>query len=99
MLLLDDIIFDLQKQGRFSNVWKAILNDLEDSDLDFKIIKSKSGLGTSFYFNDQKYIDDRDSPVFLNRYLNPSTNNITVFHSSYFRTHESNKIKKLLNNT
>ena len=57
-LLLDNIIFDLQKQGGVSNVWKAILKELTNVDFDFKIIKSKSGLGTSFYFNDQKYIDD-----------------------------------------
>jgi hypothetical protein len=41
-LLLDNIIFDLQKQGGVSNVWKAILKELTNVDFDFKIIKSKS---------------------------------------------------------
>jgi mannosyltransferase len=53
-------------------------------------------IGTSFYFYDQKYIDDRDLPVFLNRYLNISANNVMVFHSSYFRTHKSNSVKNIL---
>lgn len=95
-LLLDNIIFDLQKQGGVSNVWKAILKELSNVDFDFKIIKSKSGLGSSFYNNEKKYIDDRYFPVFLNRYLNISGINATVFHSSYFRVHKSNDVKNIL---
>ena len=47
-LLLDNIIFDLQKQGGVSNVWKAILKELTNVDFDFKILNNKCSLHSQF---------------------------------------------------
>ena len=95
-VLLDNIIFDLQKIGGVSNVWKAILKELNNVDFDFKIIKSKTEFEKPFNDNEQKHIRDIKLPTFLRRYLNISISNVKVFHSSYFRVHKSVDVKNIL---
>lgn len=96
MLLIDNIIFDLQKFGGVSNVWKAILKELATSNIKhIGVLKSKTENSfTNTHFTN--LINDKNLPTILNRYLNVNVKNVDVFHSSYFRIHSNKKVKNIV---
>ena len=96
MILIDNIIFDIQSRGGVSNVWKSILKALRNSDLEFKIIKSKNNIQYEIIEDKNLYINDRTIPLFIRRYLNVTNKNVKVFHSSYFRISKSKNVKNIL---
>ena len=96
MLLLDNIIFDLQKNGGVSNVWKAVLRELNKSGLEFFCIKSKYESQSPYLKNTKFYVKDKSLPVIVKRYLDCTVNNVSVFHSSYFRVHKDDSVINVL---
>ena len=100
MLLLDNIVFELQKAGGVSLVWRAILDAcIADTELNCHAIDSGAGFKNIFYpenMNGVKLIKER-GPLALRRYLTINKNiSATVFHSSYFRVHSNKKVKNIV---
>ena len=100
MLLLDNIVYEIQKSGGVSLVWSAILDAcISSNDLSFKLLDSGMGKSNLFYptsLPDDAIVKD-ELPLIFRRYrdVNFSTN-ISLFHSSYFRVHNSLKVKNIV---
>lgn len=92
-IIFDNIIFNLQKAGGISTVWKELIEHLQEcGELELHFLEYEGCTDNIFRkvlvipFQD---IDLRKGSMLgLKRYLNPSVNtNVPfVFHSSYFRT-------------
>ena len=100
MLLLDNIIFELQKAGGVSLVWQAILNAcISEPELSYRILDSGYGKENIFYpknINHEHLITD-NGPLLLRRYLDVKKSiPAKVFHSSYFRTHKNKSVKNIV---
>lgn len=100
MIVIDNIIFSLQKMGGVSAVWYEHLNRLlEDKSTNFqlKIIEYDTAVENVFrkiLHLDDILIDRRTSHLLrLKRYMNPGVDACDpfVFHSSYYRTCTSKK--------
>ena len=89
-ILLDNIVYKLQKNGGVSRVWDSII---EHSIIDVK--HNYLYLGESKRAN-INHIKNRKLPLFIRRYLNININNVDLFHSSYFRMHSSKKVINVL---
>lgn len=92
MILLDNIIFKLQSKGGVTNVWKSILEQVKNSEMDFGFIGDPefSCKKTIRIFSDLKF------PTVITRYLDISKPQAKIFHSSYFRIHKSKKVKNIV---
>ena len=100
MILLDNIIFELQKAGGVSLVWKHVIEAcLLRSNLEFKALDSGKGYNNIFYPKGlcaEHLIEDRSKKI-LRRYRDVSClGNFEVFHSSYFRVHSSPLVKNVV---
>ena len=100
MVLLDNIIFELQKAGGVSLVWNSILNAcFNDLDIEYTLLDSGKGRSNIFYPQispTSKIILDR-GPLLLRRYRDISKNiQTSIFHSSYFRVHKNKKVKNIV---
>ncbi len=100
MLLLDNIIYEIQKAGGVSIVWSAVLEAcLKCEDFYFKILDSGNNSDNLFYpenIPQERIIQDNISQVFR-RYRDVRWNeNVELFHSSYFRVHASPKVKNIV---
>lgn len=88
-ILLDNIIFELQKYGGITNVWKSIL-----------IASEKCEVYKFVYLSNSKpkhnYIAEKNLPILIRRFLNVNTKGVDLFHSSYFRIHSSSNVKTVL---
>ncbi|WP_417939615.1 glycosyltransferase family 4 protein [Flavobacterium sp. RS13.1] len=91
-ILLDNIIFSLQKSGGISVVWQQHLNRLiNDSDFNCQFLEydnSESNFFRKQLSLNEELIDKRNSYfLFLKRYMNlmAKNNEKHLFHSSYYR--------------
>ena len=95
-LILDNIIFDLQKAGGISKVWSKHLEQLSNINVDCHYIETPKADMNLFR---KEILLPPESirlqrPIFpkISRYLNSHCHNLngTVFHSSYFRNPNEN---------
>ena len=89
-LLLDNIIFSLQKSGGVSKVWSELLHRiLDDNQLDPNFLMyPNSNIFANKISISKKQIQPINSllPLSIERYLQPSIKDFKgVFHSSYYR--------------
>lgn len=92
-IIFDNIIFNLQKAGGISTVWKELIEHLQEcGELELHFLEYEGCTDNIFRKDLVIPFQDIDlrkgSMLGLKRYLNPSVNtNVPfVFHSSYFRT-------------
>lgn len=92
-IIFDNIIFNLQKAGGISAVWKELIEHTQGyEDLDLRFLEYEGS--TDNIFRRELSISSKDvelrtgSLLGVKRYLNPSVDakEPFVFHSSYFRT-------------
>ena len=102
MIALDNIIFELQGVGGVSAVWRAVIEAaLRDSDLSGQLRFYDSGRGgTNRFYPEARrtasgIVDDK-LPLRLRRYTHVFARNVAVFHSSYFRVHNSRSVKNVV---
>jgi mannosyltransferase len=86
MVLLDNIIFDLQKLGGITNVWKSILRAAEN-DSKNKYVLFSSCNGPHINNENIKTLTYKNLPFVLNRYIDIDIAKVKLMHSSYFRIH------------
>ena len=100
-LLLDNIIFSLQKAGGISVVWSENLKRLaNDNDIDFKCLDY---LGNNIFSKSIKLPEDKliiKNPrvsLQIERYLSPDVTikDKTIFHSSYYRSLNDPKVHNI----
>lgn len=98
-ILLDNIIFSLQKRGGVSVVWQQHLNRLvQDSEFRCRFIEYNNAEFNFFRQHlqlNQNLIDLKNSKfLFLRRYLNLNSKNSDkhLFHSSYYRTEKGKNV-------
>lgn len=91
MLVLDNIIFSLQKSGGISVVWSELLKRLQLNNVNFKCIEydsinniNRNQLNIAF----EKIKIRKKRLLNISRYLSPriSCEKAFIFHSSYYRT-------------
>jgi len=91
-IILDNIIFSLQKSGGVSVVWYELLNRvLQDLDFELYILEmpNQNIFRKQIEIPNEIFIDNPFSkfPLSVQRYLNPNRINVNgIFHSSYYRT-------------
>lgn len=92
-LILDNIIFTLQKSGGISVYWSELIKKLKKVNYTFKYIEKNKLIDKNIFRNDLKLnTNDRlEATIYpiLHRYLplNIKMNNQSIiFHSSYYRT-------------
>lgn len=97
-IILDNIIFSLQKSGGISVVWSELLNDLlTQSEFKIHIMEYKNSNKNIFRskINISKHpiITKSNLFLFINRYLNPiiKHDETFIFHSSYYRICKNKK--------
>lgn len=99
MILLDNIVFELQRAGGVSLLWSEILKAcFREIDLSFKIIDSGDSSKNIFYPSEINQMDNLTErlPLLLRRYIDVSFCDVDVFHSSYFRIHSNPKVKNIV---
>lgn len=100
MLLLDNIVFELQKAGGISLVWRSILEScMKDVELPFAILDSGLGGGNIFYpeFTESVNRVPDHGRLLFRRYSDIKKSiKCRLFHSSYFRVHASKKVKNIV---
>lgn len=103
-LILDNIIFQLQKVGGISIYWKEIIKRaLHDTDIELQFIAAPDGIVNFIYneiINEEPVIKDieRISPILNHRYLPiilPKIKTPFVYHSSYYRPIWNSKAKSV----
>ncbi|MDR0872758.1 MAG: glycosyltransferase family 4 protein [Prevotellaceae bacterium] len=90
MIILDNIIFNLQKTGGISVVWSELITGILNSDLDFLCLEynSTNNLCRNKINLPSKNISHHSYPLLpVQRYFNPVIKQTTpfIFHSSYYR--------------
>lgn len=100
MILLDNIVFEIQKAGGVSLVWRSIIDAcLKDNHLDYRFLDSGEGSTNIFYpeaIPKNLCIKDHGK-LSIRRYQNiDKSTPATVFHSSYFRTHKGKHVKNIV---
>ena len=99
MILLDNIIFELQRAGGVSLLWSKILKSCsEEKDLNFSLIDSSNSKENLFYSKENLsvHVYNEILPLFLRRYLDVNISGVNVFHSSYFRIHSDPSVKNIV---
>ena len=96
-IILDNIIFSLQKAGGISVVWYEILRRLlSDPEIDLHIIDlpNQNIFRKNLIIPSEMLYENNLSgyPLTIQRYLNPKVNGKGVFHSSYYRTSSKNNV-------
>ena len=96
-VLLDNIIFSLQRVGGVSLVWSEHLKRIiEDRDLNLKCIEydHKNFFRDEITNDFENIIKERfKRPLFIERYINPKPINFKgLFHSSYYRFVKDKKV-------
>ena len=97
-ILLDNIIFSLQKTGGISIVWANLIRTLMDTGTDFRCIEygcPENIHRTQLNIPQNNIIEKSDYGLILKRYLSQktSTDIPTIFHSSYYRIVKSPLVK------
>lgn len=95
MILLDNIIFELQSQGGITNVWKAVVKQAVQSEMNIGFLgvfpeEEMNGK------NDIQIFPDLKLPLYIRRYLDVSRPKSKIFHSSYFRVCRSKATKNVV---
>ena len=91
-IILDNIIFSLQKHGGISVVWYEILKRiLKDQDIESRFLElpNQNTLRTKIEMPSLSILNNNLSifPIKIQRYFNPKIiSEKAIFHSSYFRT-------------
>lgn len=90
-LVIDNIIFSLQKLGGISVVWFELLKRLlKEENLNLSFIDSvkTQNIFRANLIIDKKYILKTKNAISINRYVNPviKKTNPFIFHSTYYRT-------------
>jgi mannosyltransferase len=93
-ILIDNIVFALQKSGGISVVWYEILQRLLiDTEIDFHMIDlpNQNIFRKNLTIPIEVLCENNLSgyPLNVQRYLNPKTDGKGIFHSSYYRTSSS----------
>lgn len=96
-IILDNIIFSLQKAGGISVVWKELLDRLlidPEMKLNFIDLPCSNIFRNEISIPKSLIIKDTYSkhPLTIQRYLNPKIQGEGIFHSSYYRTTSSKGI-------
>ena len=99
-ILLDNIIFSLQKTGGISIVWANLIRTLMDTGTDFRCIEygcPENIHRTQLNIPQNNIIEKSDYGLILKRYLSQktSTDIPTIFHSSYYRIVKSPLVKNV----
>ncbi|MBD5242447.1 MAG: glycosyltransferase family 4 protein [Barnesiella sp.] len=99
-LLLDNIIFSLQRAGGISVVWANLINNITQHGIDFKCIEygaSKNIYQDKLNISDDRIINSSNKALDFRRYFSPTIkiNSPTIFHSSYYRTINSPLVKNI----
>lgn len=90
-VIIDNIVFSLQKSGGISVVWQNLISNIIcDPLFDVKLLEYKYSTDNIFRQNliiDRNLIDKRNSNVHIERYLSPKIESVSpfIFHSSYYR--------------
>jgi mannosyltransferase len=99
MVVLDNIVFDLQRYGGISSIWGSIIKAAVNSkDLSFKFMQSPrhSKKATELCIEQKDIIEDVGN-VFFRRWARPAVEQkATVFHSSYFRISSSKHVANVV---
>lgn len=105
MILLDNIIFSLQKSGGISTYWGEIIEKLINSNYEYKIFERNDSISNIVRKNivipESKICISKKKKLFIDRIstIDPKCNDDAIFHSSYFRNVSSkyrNNIKTIL---
>lgn len=100
-IVLDNIVFSLQKAGGVSVVWQAVLNKImSENSLDYTCLEYQDAISNIFRkeINIPVYnIQQQKGPLSIQRYLSPkiSLNQSFIFHSSYYRTIPNSLVKNV----
>lgn len=95
MILLDNIIFELQKHGGISNYWIAVLIEaIKEENLTIHFLQSSKVDRWDIPIN--KQANEKNIPLLLRRYIDVNTPNCNIFHSSYLRIHKNPKVKNIV---
>jgi glycosyltransferase involved in cell wall biosynthesis len=88
VLVLDSIIFNLQRAGGISKYWAKLLGGYHQRKLNYQEIVYEND---NIFSRDLAHIPSQSFPVRINRYLDVKckAKKDTVFHSSYFRLPKS----------
>lgn len=90
-IYVDNIIFTLQRAGGISIYWYELLNNLMNSNEEFKIIEQKSNnkniFRSNLVINNKLLLREGGLPINLLRYLplRVAIDENAIFHSSYYR--------------
>jgi glycosyltransferase involved in cell wall biosynthesis len=91
-LILDNIIFSIQRAGGISVVWYELLKRiLDDQDFNYRILEepNQNLFRQKLIIPESRFLINPLSkyPVSIQRYLNPNKLNVPgIFHSSYYRS-------------
>lgn len=89
-VILDNIVFYLQRTGGISVVWENIISGLQRSGLEYECLEYPGCGGNIVRENMAPFISKTVKPLsmWVERYTNPSieASNPFIFHSSYYRT-------------
>jgi len=101
MIMIDNIIFSIQKSGGVSVVWYEFIKRCLESPLyNFRFFEGIDKAKNENIFRNQLsinynqvVIDDSKLPIKIKRYLNPKLKikNDYIFHSTYYRTSRDKK--------
>ena len=100
-LILDNIVFSLQKAGGISVVWQEILKEiLCQKDLNFECLEyfgTESNIFRESLSIPEKNIKLLSGPIALKRFISPKVkiDEPTIFHSSYYRTIRDKHVKNV----
>lgn len=99
-LVLDNIIFSLQRTGGISAVWANLIDNLSQRQKEFKCLEygdSQNIYRHSLHIPEKNIIRYNSSGLAYNRYFNPviDVDSPAVFHSSYYRTVKSPLVKNV----
>lgn len=90
-IVIDNIVFSLQKSGGISVVWSELLKRLiQDKTIDLKLLgKPKENMFFDLLqISNEHYLKDplEQLPLQIYRYLEPRVSFKGIFHSTYYRT-------------
>lgn len=99
-ILLDNIIFELQRAGGISRYWFELIKHCSKVDgVDLSYIEGPSALSNLFRrrltLPPNKIACDKNIPLVLRRYLPTNRDQCDVFHSSYLRISRNAKHKQV----
>jgi mannosyltransferase len=101
-VILDNIIFSLQKSGGISSYWSELCKRIiADANFSYSFYEYKKAFQNIFrkqlQIPQDKFIKIRNFPIGIERYASLESNIGGVFHSSYYRNiNSTQKIKKVV---